>query len=233
MVAWWSGKCRWSRSVCVTRPRARAAAGRVAHEDDAHGVDARKLQRQGANMIDGASDVVEGAGPATADVAESAVFDRPGGEAFLHECRSGRCDVLQVVLRAPASAMDEDDQRYRVRSRGKTKLAILHRILAIRDPVIGWRQRRRNELRVLNHVSSRLISFARDRHARDRHAGDQQAPALHSLMSIVVRCRTPDPDRARMRRPTVAPPRSPEHPRAPDIRAWETCPQYRSGWEAG
>src|SRR5690348_11103827 len=81
----------------------------------------------------GVGRVFERSGPAAAVVADPPVLERPCREAALGERRGEGADVGDVVLGAPAAAVDHDRDRERTFALRHLQLAELERIGAVGD----------------------------------------------------------------------------------------------------
>jgi hypothetical protein len=117
----------------------------VAHRHHAAQVQ-RELARQRAQVVGAARDVLEGARPAAADVADAAELQRPGREPGLGQRRAHRRQVPQVVLRLPAAAVDDQRHRMGTGSFRKPQLAEGQRVGSVGDAVERRRRGGRRDL---------------------------------------------------------------------------------------
>src|SRR5215510_1095939 len=80
-------------------------SGGVAHHDDPLGIKlivACDLGKKTATTYN----ILERSGPAAARIANTAIFNIPGGTPFPCKCRTQMAGVKQVVLNPPVSAVD-------------------------------------------------------------------------------------------------------------------------------
>jgi hypothetical protein len=111
-------------------------AGGVTHHDDAAEIE-RVLLAKAAKMVDAGAYVQERSRPTAARIADPAILDSPSREAVPGQRVAEATNVIDSVLRAPAAAMNDDDDGVRSSGFGKPKISELQRIAAIGDPCIG------------------------------------------------------------------------------------------------
>ena len=121
-----------------SRPKRQVPAGGVAHHDDAAEIE-RVLLAKPAKMVDAGAYVQERSRPTAARIADPAILDSPSREAVPRQRVAEATNVVDGVLRAPAAAMNDDDDGVRSSGFGKPQISELQRIAAIGDPCIGSR----------------------------------------------------------------------------------------------
>lgn len=117
-----------------------AACG-VAGKHDPFEVDGMMV-RQRSKMIGPASHILEGAGPAATDVANSTVFQRPDGQSPGGKIGSRPGHVADIVVGQPAAAVQKDDHGERSVARRQPEFAELLRGIAIKEDMVRrWPRR--------------------------------------------------------------------------------------------
>ena len=87
------------------------------------------------------ANVFEGAWPTSAGIADAAILDVPGGNAFRGQRGAEVSAVGQIVLGAPVASVDGHHHRERAFGFGKAKICELIGIGAVGETGIGWRWR--------------------------------------------------------------------------------------------
>jgi hypothetical protein len=128
-----------------TRPRGcpqrQLAARRMAEQRDAVEVEWTRA-RELVDVVDGAKDIVESAGPAAAGIAEAPVLDVPRRDPVRGEIEAQMAGVGEVVDCLPVPTVHHDGDRMRAGARGKPQVAELERIGPVRDACVGVGRRR-------------------------------------------------------------------------------------------
>src|SRR5579862_1303463 len=88
-------------------------------------------------MLRAGADVVQGAGPTTAGLADAAVFEIPGGESGGSEGGAEMAGVAEIVGGAPVTAVQENDGGVRTFVFGDAEVAELIGVGAVGDAGVG------------------------------------------------------------------------------------------------
>lgn len=91
------------------------------------------LPRDGAQVIHTGGDIPERPGPSTTWVAHPPVFECPRGDARPRQRVGERRNVIEGEVRAPAAAMQNDDDRMRSVTARQPQVAELERIVPVRN----------------------------------------------------------------------------------------------------
>ena len=97
-------------------------------------------------MVRAATNVEESARPAAAVVADPAILEAPHREAAVGHGLFERRDVRNVVLRKPASAVNEYHHRVRAGAFGEPQVAKLQCTRSVLNFVIRWRRYQRRQV---------------------------------------------------------------------------------------
>jgi hypothetical protein len=104
----------------------------MAEQRDAVEVEWRRA-RELLDVVDGAKDVVESAGPAAAGIAEAPVLDVPRRDPVRGEIEAQMAGVGEGVDRLPVPTVHHHDDRVRAGARRKPQVAELERIGPVRN----------------------------------------------------------------------------------------------------
>src|SRR5262245_32223694 len=97
------------------------------------------LGPQRAEVFGSMQDVVESPGPAAPGIPDAPVLDIPGGEAGSRQGSAQMTCVLEIVRRAPESAVDEDDDGMGAFSLRQAQIAELEHVLPVGNPCVRFR----------------------------------------------------------------------------------------------
>lgn len=129
-----AGQCHSVELLCCAQG-SQVPTCRKPDDDDSPKVE-RKLVGEMREEFNAENDVVERSGEAAARLASASVFDVPGGEAILGECRAQMRVALQVVFGAPPAAVDADNNRPRPLTSGNPEFPKLVRIVSVETPCV-------------------------------------------------------------------------------------------------
>ena len=123
----------------------RARRGREERELTARGVPEQEdstevevmLAGERLDVGKGAPDVVEGAGPAAAWIAQAPVLDVPRRDPVRGEVDAQMAGMGEVVDRLPVPAVHDDGDRMRACARGGSQVAELKRVGPVRNAYVG------------------------------------------------------------------------------------------------
>jgi hypothetical protein len=168
-------------------PESELASGGVADDDDSREIEVVGGGELGEGVGSGA-DILIRAGPASAGVADTAVFDVPGGDALLSQCagewaekREGGHFLGQPVERSGPAAAVDDDGDGEVSSRGggdlgNAEFAELERVGAVGDAGSGRRGLGEERVRIRGagdgEVDGAAEVLAAEAHGEDAEDGE-------------------------------------------------------------
>jgi len=141
-------------SVGCSEAEGKVAAGGVTGDTDTRGVEvSAERMLAGDEEIESATEVVECAGPAAPRISGAAVLDVPGGNTCSGQRVTKVPGVSKIVLGAPESAVNEEDNRVGSRRRGQADIGKMVRIGTVGEPMARARDRAAENVFVL-HASS-------------------------------------------------------------------------------